>query len=57
MHYEALTGLAIDRRTVALHSAVQRLSELDESETDPAWFIAGVVGWHDHMAGDPDLRV
>ena len=57
VHYEALTGRTIDRRTVALHSAVQRLSELDQSEKEPAWFIAGVVGWHDHLAADPTLRV
>jgi aminoglycoside phosphotransferase (APT) family kinase protein len=57
VHYEALTGRALNRRTVALYSAVQRLSELDQSEKEPEWFIAGVVGWHDHMAADPALRV
>jgi hypothetical protein len=56
-HYEALTGQTIDRRTVALHAAVQRLSELDQSEKEADWFVAGVVGWHDHMASNPALRV
>lgn len=57
VHYEALTGRTLDRRTVALYSAVQRLSELDQSEKEADWFTAGVVGWHDHMAADPALRV
>jgi hypothetical protein len=56
-HYESATGQAIDRRTVALHSAVQRLSELDQSEKDADWFIAGVVAWHDHMQTNDALRV
>ena len=56
-HYEAAAGRTIDRRAVALHSAVQRLSELDQSEKDADWFIAGVVGWHDHMNARADLRV
>ena len=56
-HYEALTGRTIDRRTVALHSAVQRLSELDQSEKEADWFIAGVVRWHDYMASNPALTV
>jgi len=57
VHYEALTGLVLNRRTVALHSAVLRLSELDQSDKEPAWFIAGAVGWHDYMAARPELRV
>jgi hypothetical protein len=56
-HYESATSHTIDRRTVALHSAVQRLSELDQSEKDAAWFIGGVVRWHDHMESVPALRV
>lgn len=55
--YERHTGLAIDRREVALHTAVQRLAELGEEQKAPAWFLANVVDWHDHMQSRPDLRL
>lgn len=55
--YEKHTGLAIDRREVALHTAVQRLAELGEEQKAPAWFLVNVVQWHDYMQSRPDLRL
>jgi len=54
---EALTGLSVDRREVALHTAVQRLAELGEDQKAPAWFLANVVLWHDYMQLRPELRL
>ena len=55
--YEKHTSLTIDRREVALHTAVQRLAELGEEQKAPAWFLANVVEWHDLMQSRPDLRL
>ena len=55
--YQRLTGRAIDRRVVALHTAVQRLAELEAEAKELEWFIANVVQWHDHMQGRAELRV
>ena len=55
--YEKRTGRAIDRREVALHTAVQRLAELGEEQKAPAWFLANVVHWHDYMLSRPELRL
>jgi aminoglycoside phosphotransferase (APT) family kinase protein len=55
--YEARTGNAIDRREVALHSAVQRLAELDADQKDAAWFLNNVVAWADYMQSRDELRV
>lgn len=55
--YERATGRVIDRREVALHTAVQRLAELGEAAKDPDWFAGNVVAWHDHMQSRPELRV
>lgn len=55
--YTALTGHAIDRRTVMLHTAVQKLAETEGAGDDMANHIAGLVAWHDVMQGDPELRV
>jgi aminoglycoside phosphotransferase (APT) family kinase protein len=55
--YEKQTGLTIDRREVALHTAVQRLAELGEEQKAPAWFLANVVQWHDHMQSRSELRL
>jgi aminoglycoside phosphotransferase (APT) family kinase protein len=55
--YEKQTGRTIDRREVALHTAVQRLAELGEEQKAPAWFLANVVQWHDHMQSRSELRL
>ena len=53
--YEFRTGISIDRRPVALHTAIQRLAELGSSAKDKDWFVANVVAWHDYMEARPDL--
>jgi aminoglycoside phosphotransferase (APT) family kinase protein len=55
--YERHTGLAIDRRLVALHSAVQRIAELTAYDSNPAFFIGGVTMCRDHMQPRDELRV
>jgi aminoglycoside phosphotransferase (APT) family kinase protein len=55
--YEARTGLVIDRREIALHTAVQRLAELGEDQKAPDWFLANVLQWHDYMQSRPELRL
>ena len=55
--YEALTGLSVDRREVALHTAVQRLAELGEDQKASDWFLANVVQWHDYMQSRPELQL
>ncbi|MBI4922315.1 MAG: aminoglycoside phosphotransferase family protein [Devosia nanyangense] len=55
--YEPLARVAIDRRRVALHTAVQRLAELGGVSRSIEWFIANVVAWHDYMQGRAELRV
>jgi aminoglycoside phosphotransferase (APT) family kinase protein len=57
VHYEALTGLVIDRRQVALHAAMRGLSEADDLGPDPHWYIDSIVRWHDAMQSNPTLRV
>jgi hypothetical protein len=49
--YEAQTGIAIDRRVVAIRMSVQNFSELAELETHDADFAAAVVRWHDYARG------
>jgi aminoglycoside phosphotransferase (APT) family kinase protein len=55
--YQDLTGFRIDRREVALHTAVQRLAELGEDQKSPGWFLANVVQWYDYMQSRPELRL
>ncbi len=55
--YEPLTGVAIDRRRAALHTAVQRLAELGGVSRPIEWFVANVVAWHDYMQSRPELRL
>jgi aminoglycoside phosphotransferase (APT) family kinase protein len=55
--YERVTGLTIDRREVALYTAVQRLAELAAEAKAEEWFVANVVQWHDYMQGRAELRV
>lgn len=55
--YAAVTGRAVDRRTVAIRMSVQNLSELAELETHDEAFAAGVVRWHDYVQADVGLRL
>ncbi|RYE09466.1 MAG: aminoglycoside phosphotransferase family protein [Hyphomicrobiales bacterium] len=55
--YERLTGLSIDRRTVALRTAVQNLSELAEAEEEDPHFTRGVIAWLDYMQAREDMRI
>jgi aminoglycoside phosphotransferase (APT) family kinase protein len=55
--YERATGAAIDRRQVALHTAVQRLAELGAGAKELSWFVGNVVQWHDYMQGRAELRL
>jgi hypothetical protein len=55
--YQRLTGLAVDRRAVALHTAVQRLAELGAEAKAEEWFVANMLQWHDYMQGRAELRV
>lgn len=56
-HYEAITGRTIDRRTVMLHTAVQKLSEAQDFGDDASGYVANLVAWHDVMARDPELAL
>lgn len=49
--YEAETGIAIDRRAVAIRMSVQNFSELAELEEHDPDFAATVVRWHDYARG------
>jgi hypothetical protein len=49
--YEAATGIAIDRRAVAIRMSVQNFSELAELEEHDPDFAATVVRWHDYARG------
>ena len=55
--YERQTGRHIDRREVALHTAAQRLAELDMSTADDDAFVDRVIAWHDYMQSRPELRL
>jgi hypothetical protein len=55
--YTALTGHRIDRRTVMLHTAVQKIVETEDAGDTMAEHIAGLVAWHDLMQADPELAV
>jgi hypothetical protein len=55
--YTVLTGHVVDRRTVMLHTAVQKIVETEDAGDSMAEHIAGLVAWHDFMAADPKLRV
>jgi aminoglycoside phosphotransferase (APT) family kinase protein len=55
--YEVRTGRPIDRREVALHTAVQRLAELDAGQKEAAWFVHNVVDWARYMQSRADLAV
>jgi len=55
--YEAATGETVDRRQVALYTAIQRLAELGAGAKDLSWFVANVVHWHDYMQGRAELRL
>lgn len=57
VHYERLTGLAISRRRVALHTAVRALSEAPDFGSDGAWYLQSTIAWHDHMNANPELAV
>ena len=45
------------RRALDPVETVQRLAELGEEQKAPAWFLANVVEWHDHMQSRPELRL
>ena len=55
--YERLTGAMIDRRTVALRTAVQTLAELAEPDAELESFTATVLRWHDYMQSHGELRI
>lgn len=55
--YERLSGRRIDRRTVALRTSVQHLSELAEFEDDIDRFARGVARWIDYAEARPELRL
>jgi len=55
--YERPTGRLIDRRTVAVRTAVQFLAELAEPNAEIEDFRAGAIRWHDYMQARPELRI
>jgi hypothetical protein len=55
--YERLTGRPIDRRTVAVRTAVQMLSELAEPGLDIESALAVALRWHGYMQSRPELRI
>ena len=55
--YERRTGRVIDRRVVAVRTAVQMLAELAEPDAEIERFTATLVRWHHHMQSRPELRV
>ena len=55
--YQRHTGIAIDRRAVALHTMVQRLAELEATAKPNDWFVDNVISWHAYMSADPDLTL
>jgi aminoglycoside phosphotransferase (APT) family kinase protein len=55
--YERLTGRPIDRRTVAVRTAVQMLSELAEPGMDIEAALAVALRWHGYMQSRPELRI
>jgi len=55
--YENQTGIAIDRRVVAIRMSVQNFAEFAELEELNPDFTAAVVRWHDYAQGREDLRI
>jgi aminoglycoside phosphotransferase (APT) family kinase protein len=55
--YERTANAMVDRRQVALHTAIQRLAELGAGGRELGWFVDNVVKWHDYMQSRPDLRL
>jgi aminoglycoside phosphotransferase (APT) family kinase protein len=55
--YEERTGIAIDRRAVAIRMSVQNFAEFAELEGPNPDFAAAVVRWHDYAQGREDLRL
>ena len=49
--YENQTGIAIDRRVVAIRMSVQNFAEFAELEEPNPDFTAAVVRWHDYAQG------
>jgi aminoglycoside phosphotransferase (APT) family kinase protein len=55
--YERLTGRPIDRRAVAVRTAVQMLSELAEPDMAVEAARGTALRWHAYMQARPDLRI